>query len=130
MLADMVDQVTPQATFIVNYSGGGSSTATRTLSDWVIVKANPGESRVACWPYRVTSVGGKDSNSVCMDGYVIPLDPTRTLLSVTVPNSSDYPVLSMVLLPAVVSGTGSYNPPLATVTPVGSNALNLYVYAD
>jgi Bacterial Ig-like domain (group 3)/MBG domain (YGX type) len=124
MLADMVDQVTPQATFIVNYSGGGRSPATRTLSDWVIVKATPGESRVACWPYRVTSAGGKDSNSVCMDGYAIPLDPTRTLLSVTVPNGSNYPVLSMVLLPAVVAGAGSYNPPFFVVTPVGTNALD------
>jgi hypothetical protein len=131
MVADMVDNVSPQATFVVNYTDGTNTTATLSLSDWVEVKSTPGESRVACWPYRLSSNGAENPDSVCMDGYSIALDQTKTVSSVTVPNSKYYPVLSMVMLPAIVAGQGTYSPALGTLTPVGNNPLGFtFISAD
>jgi hypothetical protein len=124
MLANMVNNVSPSATFTVTYTDGTTVPTTLSMSDWVNIFSNPGESRVACWPYRLVYNGGINDSSVCLDGYQIPLDPTKVLATVTTPTSKNYVVESMVLLPVVVPGTFHYSPVAGTVTPIGTNMLN------
>jgi hypothetical protein len=124
MLANMVNNVSPSATFTVTYTDGTTVPTTLSMSDWVNIFSNPGESRVACWPYRLVYNGGINNDSVCLDGYQIPLDPTKVLATVTTPTSKNYVVEAMVLLPVMAPGTLNYSPPAGTVTPIGTNALN------
>ena len=47
-------------------------------------------------PYRNTSTGGKDYNSPFdVYGYSIPVDPTRTISSITLPNDTNVKILAI-----------------------------------
>ena len=91
----------PQSgTFTVNYSDGTSSTFTQSFSDWAVNSSEPGESVVESMGYRNFNQdggNGRDTRSLFVYGYSFALDPTKTVLSVTLPNNSDIKILAMNL---------------------------------
>ena len=124
-LADLVNgQMPPTAHFIVHYTDGTTADFDQSLSDWVIPLNYPGESLAACMPSRHLLDGSTDLNSVCVYGYQFPLDPTRTVASITLPQDRDVLVLSLVLLPPEVPGTLTFFPAKGTVLPSGAYVLS------
>ena len=123
-LADLVNgQLPPTAHFVVHYTDGTTAGFDQSLSDWVIPLNYPGESLADCMPSRHLLDGSKDLNSVCVYGYRFPLDTTRTVASITLPQDRDVLVLSLVLLPPEVPGTLTFLPAEGTVLPSGQYVL-------
>src|SRR5271166_278385 len=87
-------------TFTVHYSDGTSSTFTQSFSDWGVNSSEPGESVVESMGYRNFNQdggNGRETRSLFVYGYSFALDPTKTVLSVTLPDNSDIKILAMNL---------------------------------
>ena len=50
---------------------------------------------VATTPYKNTQAGGKVAGTFDLYGYQIPLDPTRTLVSVSLPNTRNVVIVAL-----------------------------------
>lgn len=125
MLGDMVNNISPSVeTFTVKYTDGTTTTLQQSMSDWVNPRNYPGETVVQCYPWRHNLDGTNDQNSVCVYGYSITLDPTKTVASITLPDSRDIVMISFVLLPPMVQGTLTYNPAEGAVLPSGAQTLS------
>jgi hypothetical protein len=125
MLGDMVNNISPSIeTFTVTYTDGTTKSVQQGMSDWVNPRNYPGETVVQCYPWRHNLDGTNDQNSVCAYGYSITLDPSKTVASLTLPNSRDIVMISFVLVPPVVQGTTTYNPAAGAVLPSGTQTLN------
>jgi hypothetical protein len=125
MLGDMVNNISPSVeTFTVNYTDGTSTTVQQEMSDWVSPRNYAGETVVQCYPWRHNLDGTNDQNSVCVYGYSIALDATKTVASVVLPNTRDIVMISFVLLPPVVQGVLTYNPDAGAVLPSGTQTLS------
>lgn len=117
--------VPPTAHLLLHYTDGSSTAILQDLSDWVNPRNYPGESIVACTPTRHNFDGTTDFNSACVYGYSLPVDPMRTLASVTLPSTRNVVLLSAVLVPPELPGHFAYNPAPGMVPPSGTMALNV-----
>ena len=114
--------------FILTYSTGAPVTQTVNMSSWSASAGYAGETIVATTPYANTQGGGENSGTYDLYGYQIPADPTKTLLSVTLPSTRNVVIMALGFgtnTPAVVPGTYVYTPPATTVLPVGTNPLSV-----
>ncbi len=88
-----------------------------------------GETMVASTPYKNTqSWRRKRREPIDLYGYQIPVDPTRTLVSVTLPNTRNVVIMALGFgtnTQVVVPGTYVYTPPAGTVLPVGTHTLKV-----
>jgi predicted alpha-1,2-mannosidase len=77
-----------QGTVTITYTDGSTSTATVGFTDWADVgKAPlyPGNVTAAATPYRDNEAGGRQALSVYLYAEAVPVDPTRTVASITLP---------------------------------------------
>jgi hypothetical protein len=125
MLGAMVNNIPPAETFTVTYTDGTTTTLNQNMSDWFNAAGWPGESVINCSEKRNYQDGTQQSDSVCVYGYVITLDPTRIVQSVTIPNNRNIVMLAMDLQTPPVPGTFVYTPPAGTVEPVGTDTLSV-----
>jgi hypothetical protein len=125
MLGAMVNNITAGQTFTVTYSDGSTTVFNQNMSDWVYAAGWPGESVVNCNYDRNVDNGTTQADSVCVYGYQIVLDPTKTVATVTLPNTRNIVMLSMDLTTPAIPGTFVYNPPAGTIEPVGTNTLSV-----
>jgi hypothetical protein len=88
-------------TFIVTYSDGTTSKFTQSLSDWGTPSRNAGETVVSTMAYRLTPDHGKQNGPWYLYGYSFVLNSAKIVKSVTLPNTRNVVVLSMVLSPAI-----------------------------
>jgi hypothetical protein len=94
-------------TFTINYTTGSPTTVVQSISDWHTPENFAGESIALTTGYRNTSGGGRDnSGPFVIYGYSIPVDSTRTVSSITLPNDSHVKVLSMIAVAPVAAPTG------------------------
>jgi sugar lactone lactonase YvrE len=103
-------------------------TQTINMSSWAQSAGYAGETIVATTPYENTQAGGEVAGSYNLYGYQIPTDPTRTLVSVSVPNTRNVVILALGFgtnTNVVVPGTYVYTPPAGTVLPVGTDPLSV-----
>lgn len=84
-------------TFTVNYTDGTSTVITQSLSDWFSPQSYTGESKAVTMAYRDTSSGGTDNRTFYLYGYAFPIDSTKTVKSVALPNNRNVAVLSYAL---------------------------------
>ena len=72
----------------VNYTDGTSSTATITSSDWA---QGPGatETSAGTLPYRNSVSGSSQQLTVYVYATTVPVDPNKTVKSITFPNVSN-----------------------------------------
>ena len=87
-----------------------------------------GETIVATTTYTNTQAGGEIAGTYDLYGYQIPVDPTRTLVSVTLPSTRNVVIMALGFgtnTQVVVPGTYVYTPPAGTVLPVGTNPLSV-----
>ncbi len=125
MLGAMVNNIAPGQTFTVTYTDGTTTVLNQNMSDWFNAAGWPGESVISCGEDRNFSDGTTQPDSVCVYGYNIPLDDTKTVASVKLPNTRNIVMLSMDLATPQVPGTFVYNPPAGTVEPVGTDTLSV-----
>ncbi len=77
-----------QGTITINYTDGTSSTATVSASDWA---GGPGatETAAATLPYRNSTSGSSQQLTVYVYATTVPVDPSKTVESITFPNVSN-----------------------------------------
>jgi len=83
-------------TFTIHYTDGTSTTVTQQFSTWFTNSSEPGERVVKTMRYYDRG-GIQYHRSTYLYGYSLALDPTRTVLSVTLPDNSDIKILAMDL---------------------------------
>ena len=120
MLGAMVNNINAAQQFIVTYTDGTTFTFNQNMSDWFNAAGWPGESVINCSEKRNYENGTTQPDSVCVYGYDIPLDSTKTVQSVQLPNTRNIVMLSMDLGTPAIPGTFVYNPPSGTIEPVGN----------
>jgi hypothetical protein len=84
-------------TFTVNYTDGSSTVISQSLSDWFTPQNYPGEAQAVSMAYRDSSTGSKDNRTFYLYGYAFPIDSTKTVKSVALPNNRNVAVLSYAL---------------------------------
>jgi hypothetical protein len=128
MLGAMVNNTNASQTFIVTYTDNSTLTFTQNMSDWFNVKGWAGESVLSCSEDRNYSDGTNHSiqpDSACLFGYQIPLDSTKTVASVQLPDTRDIIILAMDLTTPSIPGTFTYTPPAGTIEPQGTDTLSV-----
>jgi hypothetical protein len=118
--------------FILNYSTGSAVTETLDISSWVQSAGYADETIVAATPYANTQGGGQTpapaGGAFNLYGYQLTADPTRTLVSVSVPNNRNVVIMALGFgtnTQVVVPGNYVYTPPANTLLSVGTHTLNV-----
>lgn len=85
--------------FTVKYTDGTSVNFTQSFSDWHTPASYAGETTVVSMAYRDTSNGTKDNKSFNVYGYSFALDKSKTVSSITLPNTGNVLLLALTLVP-------------------------------
>jgi sugar lactone lactonase YvrE len=115
--------------FILTYNdSNGPVTQTVNMSSWTASAGYAGETIVASESFANTGGGGTTACTCDLYGYQIPVDPTRTLVSVTLPSTRTVVIMALGFgtnTLVTVPGTYVYNPPAGTKLSVGSHTLGV-----
>ena len=125
MLGALVNNATASNTFTVTYTDGTTTNFTQSLSDWVYPMNYAGESNLKCNIARDESGGAQDTHSTCVYGYQFPLNTSKIVQSVTLPNTNNVVMLAMGLTTPPIPGTMVYTPAAGTVPDVGTDTLSV-----
>ncbi len=130
MLGAMVNNIKPSGVyytepFTVTYTDGSTTVLNQTLSDWVYAAGWPGESVISCAEDRNFHNGTTQADSVCVYGYQIVLDPTKTVKTLQLPATRNIVMLAFDLTTPSIPGTFVYTPPAGTIEPVGTDTLSV-----
>ena len=98
MLAAAVNGNQPNQVFTVRYTDGTAATFTQSISDWYTPQGYPGESAAVTMGYRDGSDGARDGRTFYLYGYSFPLDPTKTVSGITLPNDPNVEVLGIAMV--------------------------------
>jgi FG-GAP-like repeat/Bacterial Ig-like domain (group 3) len=118
--------------FTLTYSTGGAQTANLFMSSWTQSSAGykglADETVIAAPTYKNMGNGTSVAGNFYLYGYVINVDASRTLTSVTLPQNNNVVIMALGFStkdPVVVPGTYSYDPGLGVVLPVGRDPLSV-----
>ena len=115
--------------FILTYNdSNGTVTDTVNMSAWTAPAGYAGESVVAATTYADTKSGGSNSGTYDLYGYQIPADPTRTLVSITLPSTRNVVIMALGFgsnTEVVVPGKYVYTPASGAIEPVGTDTLSV-----
>lgn len=111
ILATAVNGSQSAQNFTVTYSDNSTVTWTQSLSDWAFSQDYAGEAQAVSMAYRNTSGGGEDPTAVNLYGYTLPLNQTKTVKSLTLPDDGNVVILAATLAndPVPVSLSSYYN---------------------
>ncbi len=84
-------------TFVVNYADGTQTTLVQNVSDWFAPQSFPGETRAVSMNYRNMGSGTRDPRTFYAYSYGFPLDKTKEVASVTLPDNPNVRILGMSL---------------------------------
>jgi hypothetical protein len=104
--------------FTVTYSDGTTSVLHQSLSDWKTPQHYLGESIALTMPYRLTVDGTPHTGPYYLYAYTLPLDHTKTVVSLTLPNNRNVSLLAINAGVATIPVT-AYLAPFYNVTAVG-----------
>jgi hypothetical protein len=114
--------------FILTYSDASTTTVPVNMSAWTASAGPVGETVVAKMAYANNQGGGKTSGNYYLYGYQLPADPSKTLVSVTLPSTRNVVIMALGFgtnSTVVVPGTYTYTPPAGTIEPVGTDTLSV-----
>ena len=114
--------------FVLTYTTGSPVTETLNMSSWAQSAGYADETIVASTNYKNTQSGGSVSGTFDLYGYQLTADPTRTLVSVTLPNTRNVVIMALGFgtnTQVVVPGTYVYTPPAGTLLSVGTHTLDV-----
>lgn len=83
--------------FHVTYTDGTTQDLVQNLSDWFQPQGFVGEGRAVKMPYRNMANGARDARTFYVYGYGFPLDPTKTVQSLTLPVNENVKLLAATL---------------------------------
>jgi len=112
MLATAVNAAQLGQVFTVNYTDGTSAIFTQNMSDWRAAGNYGGESIAFAMSWSDTNSGASNTNApVNLYGYSFPLNDSRTIQSVTLPDNPDVVVLGLAVAnaPTAVALSGAFN---------------------
>ena len=84
-------------TFTVTYTDGTTQALVQNLSDWFQPGGFPGESRAVKMPYRLAADGAKDARPFYLYSYGFPVNPAKTVQSITLPDNPYVKVFALSL---------------------------------
>ena len=83
--------------FTITYTDGTAAVVHQDLSDWFSPALNANETEAVAMPYRNTAIGTPQLVPFNLYGYTVPLDPTKTVRSLTLPTNHSVIVLAATL---------------------------------
>ncbi|HTS05083.1 MAG TPA: hypothetical protein VMP68_05830 [Candidatus Eisenbacteria bacterium] len=86
-------------TLTVTYTDGSRSHVLQSFSDWYTPQQYSNEYEAVAMPYRNFEDGTKDKRIFNLYAYPYPLNSTKTVQSVTLPNDPNIMVLAVTLVP-------------------------------
>jgi hypothetical protein len=110
MLAAGVEGSQASQPFTVTYTDGTTASIVQSLSDWVNVTAYSNQSTAITMPYRLFT-GIVNASAAHLYGYLFPLNNTKTVESLKLPNDANADVLAVTLAntPLPVSLQSNYD---------------------
>jgi hypothetical protein len=112
VLGAAVNASQPNQIFQINYADGTSTLVTQSISLWTATQNYAGESVAINTAYTDTSAGMENTAAPAnLYGYVLGLNDSKTVQSVTLPDNPDVVVLAMTLAnaPTAVSLASVFN---------------------
>jgi hypothetical protein len=97
ILAEAVNGNQASQPFTVNYTNGSSQTFDQSLTNWFSYPSSPYEQRAVEMNYYTNADGTQSAGPTYMSGFVLPLNPTLQVKSITLPNDANVEVLGMEL---------------------------------
>ncbi len=97
LLAGAIDGSHQDQAVTVTYTDGSTKLFAQNFSDWYTPEGFPGEVRAVRCAYRNMADGSKDGRTFYVYAYGFPLDPGKTVKSVTLPNDDGIRVLAITL---------------------------------
>jgi hypothetical protein len=85
---------------IVHYTDGSSAEVVQSFSDWYTPQNFTGEYEAAGMPYRNFDDGTKDQRTFSVYAYLLTLNGTKVVQSITLPNDPNVVIVAATLLPA------------------------------
>lgn len=82
--------------FTVNYSTGPSQTFTRSFTNWLVLPGGYSD-EIRVKPTDAFNPDGTVKGTAYFSAYALPLDPSRTVTSITLPNDSNIVILATEL---------------------------------
>lgn len=82
---------------VVTYTDGTQASLAQNFSDWYQPGRFVGESRAVKMPYRNAADGVKDARAFYAYAYGFPLDPAKTVKSLTLPDNDNIKLLAATL---------------------------------
>ena len=117
------------ACFTLNFTDGTNTSGCWAMSSWTQPASYPGETIVSTTPYINTGSGGRTNGNAYLYGYQIPIEGSKVVQSLILPNNRNIVIVAMSLstsaTPTAVPGTYTYTPPAGTVPNVGTVPLNV-----
>jgi hypothetical protein len=98
LLASAVFGPQTNQTFVINYTDGSSTSFVQTLSDWGLETTGvSNEAVVSTMAYRVLASGATQNGPWHLYGYTFPLNVSKTVKSITLPNDRGVVVFAVGL---------------------------------
>jgi hypothetical protein len=97
ILASAIDGGQRDQVLTVTYTDGTTSQLHQNFSDWFQPEGFPGEVRALKMPYRNLADGTKDPRPFYVYAYGFPLDGTKVLKSLTLPNNPNLRILGVTV---------------------------------
>jgi len=99
-------------TVLVHYTDGTTSTITQDFSDWFTPQGYAHESVAVRVPYRNFNDGSQDNQNFNLYEYILPLNSSKTVESVELPQNRNVVVLGITLTNQsnALRGSGSCAP--------------------
>ena len=91
--------------FTVDYTDDTGTTRTQSVSDWFTPQNFQRESVALAMPYRDTAAGGADHRNFDVYGYILYLDSSKTVSSITLPDDPNIEILAISLKAAIAAPT-------------------------
>jgi len=95
-----------QATIVINYTDGTSSTETVSFNDWAGGPGN-GDTAVATMPYRNSVSGSSQTLNMYVYATTVPLNASKTIASVVFPDVSNNIGVGITAMHIFAVATGS-----------------------
>jgi len=114
--------------FLLTYSDASTTTVPVNMSAWTASAGPVGETVVATMAYANNQAGGESSGNYYLYGYQLPVNASKTLVSVTLPSTRNVVIMALGFgtnNTVTVPGTFTYTPPAGTIEPVGTDTLSV-----
>jgi len=99
MLATGIQGSQASQLFTVHYADGTSAAFIQGLSDWFSPQNYSGESKAIIMGHRNSKDGTKDNRTFYLYGYTFPLNNSKVIQSITLPNNANDIVAAISLVP-------------------------------